>query len=598
MVRSPLPGCAGIACALLLSFALYATSFEPFNTAEFAYIFAVPAILCARLLKDRDNARTGGIRLLVWRICSVLFSVLAWMSILVWMRHVWPPAGYAALLFLSVTVSFFIFPWYWLFPNMLPNLDEAFGTRLFKLCAVAALWVCLEWIRSKIFTGFPWLLLAHSQWTRPAVIQTAAVGGVWMVSFTLVFFNLATADYLYRLYEYHALRIRSGRAKTPKISRFCPEFYVALVAALASMWMYARNMPRTENEIKAFRAGLVQTNFAGILKWDGQLAAENLGVVERLTTAAAKNGGADVVLLPEAATPPRWPIIGNEPVRMRMEKLARDNDVSILTGNMAYLPRENLLQNGAFAISPRNGLQKRYYAKRKLVPFGEYIPAWASFFASKTVPVGGIKRGDGFKSLDLDVNGRNYKVGAMICYEDIFPCFGREAALNGADLLYVCTNDSWYGREGGAWQHAAHSAFQAVSTRLPLLRSSNNGLSAVFDQYGRMRPCTTVFGKDGKAWNASTAELPPKQLEIRDADGNLLDALSLRPRRPSPMLDENGSIYFRGAAFSDVVYYKNLPMGNSFYVRHGDWFAWLCAATTLVFITVSGVRNKFGQKKA
>ena len=588
---------AGAICALALSFALYALSFEPFDTAEFAYVFAIPAILCARFLKISNNADIDPSELRLWRMCTLLFSIAAWMSMLVWIRHVWPPAGYAALIFLPLAVSFFIFPWYWLLPKMLPNLDEAFGLRLFKLCAIAALWVCLEWLRSRLFTGFPWLLLAHSQWARPAVIQTASIGGVWLVSFSLIFFNLAAADYLYRLYKYQELRIRSKYAKRPKISRFCPEFYVALLLALASMWIYARNMPRSENEIKAFKAGLVQTDFAGILKWDAQLAAQNLETVKRLTAAAAKNGDAEVVLLPEAATPPRWPIIGYDPMRVWMEKLARDNGVPILTGNMAYLHDEKLAQNGAFAISPESGMQKYYYAKRKLVPFGEYVPKWASLFISKAVPVGNMKRGESSEPLKLKIAGREYRIGTMICYEDIFPSLGREAALNGADFLFVCTNDSWYGREGGAWQHAAHSAFQAVSTRLPLLRSSNNGLSAVFDQYGRMRPCTTIFGEDGKAWSASSRELPPKQLEIRDAEGRILDAENLRPRRASPMLNEEGSIYFRGAAYSDMVYYKNLPKGDSFYVRHGDWFAGLCFIAAALFFARSGL-GKLRQKKA
>ena len=165
----------------------------------------------------------------------------------------------------------------------------------------------------------------------------------------------------------------------------------------------------------------------------------------------------------------------------------------------------------------------------------------------------------------------------MICYEDIFPQLGREAAANGADMLFVCTNDSWYGREAGAWQHAAHSALQAVATRKPLLRSSNNGLSAVFDQYGRMRPSFVLRDSDGNVWDASTPS-PAPTLDLTDARGRPVDERTLRPKRPTPMVNDDGSIYFRGAGYSDAVFYKNFDGKTTLYVKYGDWFAALSAA--------------------
>ena len=614
---------AAAVIAVAFSFALYVVSFEPFGVAEFAYVFAVPAILACRFLCGKTDARTesenrsayldelarcglptstpeksteanarqnaeAGKK--IWRISTAVFTFAAWCTILAWLRHVYPPAGYAALVFLAAAVGAFVYPWFALLPSLLPSLRESQSSRLVKLFGAASLWVALEWLRSWMFTGFPWALLAHSQWMRPVSIQTAEYGGVWIVSFILIFFNLAVAEYIYRLFETHRWRLKNNFAGKPPFAKFAPEFYVALVLAMSGVWIYLSKMPRPENREIPFTAGMVQTDFAGILKWNKSLADENLKVIERLTD-GLKTARVDVILWPEAATPPYWPVIGTPDMRLWIEQLSKRNNTPILMGNMAYDYSDNSAQGGAFAVSPEAGLSEKFYAKRHLVPFGEYTPAWCKWIG-KVVPTGNMKAGEKPVLLDLKIAGKNYKIGSMICYEDIFPDLGREMARGGANLLFVCTNDSWYGREGGAWQHGAHSAFQAVATRLPLLRSSNNGMSAVFDQYGAMRPAFDLKNPDGTTWNASTPS-PEPALKISDASGNRIDPLTLAVKRSAPLLDSNNSIYFRGAGYADVAYYKNFRAGDTFYVRHGDWFVGLCFAN-LAYLPL---RRIFGRKK-
>ena len=87
-------------------------------------------------------------------------------------------------------------------------------------------------------------------------------------------------------------------------------------------------------------------------------------------------------------------------------------------------------------------------------------------------------------------------------------------------MIFVCTNDSWYGKEAGAWQHASHSALAGVATRKIKLRSSNNGLSTVFDQYGRMLPVTVLKNEKGEVWNTSNGKLQ-KPIEIKNEFGKL-----------------------------------------------------------------------------
>lgn len=615
--------------AVAFSFLLYVACFEPWGAAECAYIFAIPAILAARawfsqipqaksaesisarrkksatfddfssINIDETNSETTTQKIgrrekfSLWLKATFFCTYLAWIAILVWLRHVYPPAGWAAVLLLPLAIAAFVWPWFALLPKLLPTLADNSGKRILRYCGVAGLWVCLEWLRGHMFTGFPWLLLAHSQWQRPAAVQSAEFGGVWLVSFIVIFFNLAAAEYIWRLYALQKYKIADKFSTRPPFTRFCPEIYIAIAFVMSGLFIYVKNLPNKANEVYAFRAGMVQTDFAGILKWDDSLAKENLQTISRLTN-GLKAARVDVALWPEAATPPRWPVIGNPQMRQWIESLARNANFPILMGNMAYFENSHKAQNGAFFVSNKSGLDEKFYGKRKLVPFGEYTPAWASFLG-KVVPIGDMARGESAMPLSTNIAHKDYKIGPMICYEDIFPQLGRQMALNGADMLFVCTNDSWYGREGGAWQHAAHSALQAVATRKPLLRASNNGLSAVFDQYGRMRPSFVLRDSDSQTWNASTP-LPAPVIDISDASGRQVDAATLRPKRPSPMVDDTGSIYFRGAGYCDVVFYKNFAGKQTFYVKYGDWF--VAVSAILFFLSIIDlIFNKFLNNK-
>ncbi|MFR6032777.1 MAG: hypothetical protein ACLUKN_06100 [Bacilli bacterium] len=166
--------------------------------------------------------------------------------------------------------------------------------------------VALEWLRSWIFTGFPWLLLAHSQWMQTAAVQTAEFGGVWIVSFEHCIFNLAIAEYIYRIYVRQKLKSPTVQKISP-ISKISPELYLAVLMVVSGVWLYILNLPRTENERVEFRAEY-QPDFAGILKWNDSLAEQNIETVINLTK-GLKDSSVDVILWPEAATPPRYPIM-------------------------------------------------------------------------------------------------------------------------------------------------------------------------------------------------------------------------------------------------------------------------------------------------
>jgi apolipoprotein N-acyltransferase len=186
--------------------------------------------------------------------------------------------------------------------------------------------------------------------------------------------------------------------------------------------------------------------------------------------------------------------------------------------------------NAAFVIDPQVGLQTAYYAKRKLVQFGEYVPLRPIFgWIGKFVPVGDDDFTPGTDSAPLVVPMERgaASFGVLICYEDLFPALARSEVRSGADALAVVTNDAWYGEGAAAFQHAAHSVLRAVETRRPVLRCGNAGWSGWIDEFGTIR----TF-----------------------------------------MKDSDGSIYFRGVSMAAVTRDQRWVGRNSFYVDHGDWF--------------------------
>lgn len=559
---------------LVLGFVLYTFSFEPFCAAEGAYIFS--AFLFWSAVSWQMSKKS-------WRIASFVGAWLAWIVLLIWLRFVYPPSGVFFLMGLSAIIALFFWLWLVALKKFIPDANENFFKRFAKLLFLSALWIVLEWVRSFIFTGFPWLLLAHSQWQRTAIIQPASIGGVYLVSFILIFFGVSLGMYGCRIWAWHRAKLEGGELAKNRFGKITPEFYIGCGLVMASLFMYISNMPKSQNAEKLFRVGMVQTDFAGILNWDTSLAQNNLEVLKKLTL-SLKNADVDIVAWSESATPPMYPIIGTQGVKEWCEDVAKKVDAPIIMGNGAYFNNDGKVTsfNAAFYLSEKTGLDEHFYAKQKLVPFGEYLPKWCFFLKDAMIPVGGMTAGQESIVFNCDVKGKNRKISPIICYEDIFPQIGRAAALAGAEFLYVCTNDSWYGREGGAWQHAAHSAFQAVSLRKPLIRASINGLSGVFDQYGRLVPSFVIRNTNGEVYDATG--IATKPFEISNENGEPLNVKTLKRARGNPLLNDENSIYFRGAGYADLISYKNFDGVETLYAKYGDWLPKIGLFYIIIFL--------------
>ena len=522
------------AYALLVSFSSSIAmifSFPPFDGAEAAFVMLIPWAMWAAF---EPSWRA-------WWVSAVGSQLFVWFSLLVWLRHVAVYAeaplpgltGPLIVLLVAAIITALQLPFFGLLRWALPRgLKKAGWVRVLSLLMLASVWVLQEWVRTWFLTGFPWLPLASSQWRNPVALQLASITGAAGVSALLVGINIGIAVYIRQLVK--------KRKNAGYFGNICPEFYVVMLSLFGSFVLYLRVLPQSENLKLLFNASAVQPAIPQDVKWDAAVARENLEILERETRLSALTKP-DLILWPESATP--LPARGKNSLEDWIENLSREIDTPILMGNLLENEAGEWF-NGIFWVTPEAGLDDRFYAKRKRVPFGEYmpLPSWLPFVPDDTATSFDIKAGDSPRPLRIPVGDREVRIGGLVCYEDVFGHLARETALEGVDAFLVVTNDAWYGREGAAYQHAAHSVLRAVETGRPVVRVGNDGWSGWIDGQGRIR---TEF------------------------------------------TNVQGSIYTRGSAPMAVYHDAGRRRTNTVYVRTGDWFIGVSALMAILgFVSV------------
>ena len=504
----------------VLTALLWVLSIPPFEFAEAAYIAFIPLILW---LYTQPSKR--------WcAVIAITTGWVAWFAILIWLRHVTLFGTLALSGIMAAVFASWVFLVWWLVPLV---ANRSFFLRVLVFAGLSGAWVVLEWSRTWLLWGFPWAPLSLSQWERPVVLQIAAWSGAYGVSFLLIYFNFCIAQTLRNRVVQRAGKLWSGW--------FSLDLYVAMALLGLCLFVFFKSLPQRQSIVSLFTAAVVQPYIVPELKWDEAKELENLEILERQTQFVASLE-ADIVLWPEAATP--WPVSGNRQMQEWVEALVNTIGKPILMGNLAVDREADRWYNGIFLVEPHTGLVDSFYTKRELVPFGEYVPPPFGFI-DKVVPVGGsFVPGSGAGLLEITVAEQAILVGSLVCYEDVFPRLARASARAGAQVFFVATNNAWYGEEGGAPQHAAHSVLRAVENRRPIMRCGNGGWSGWIDCYGTVR-----------------------------------DVLR----------DEHGSVYFRGGGSYTVLQFEEWQGRQSFYTRYGDWFVVVCAGLGLISLLLGRV---------
>jgi len=346
----------------------------------------------------------------------------------------------------------------------------------------------LEWVRTYILGGFPWVALGYSQYRTTFLIQFAEFTGVYGISALVVLVNVVV---------YGAFR-RWRDDQPPRTGGM-----LALAALLIVLvnWGYFRvhalasRLPAGEVQV-----GFIQGNVAQDQKWDPAYQDATLDRYEELTHDAVA-AGAELVVWPETAAPF---FFQSDELRERVIGTAVREHVWMLLGSPAFgrEGKELVLFNRAYLISP-DGETGPYYDKMVLVPFGEYVPfARLFFFVHKVVEgVGDLRAGTD----PVVFATSRARFGTLICYEGIFPGLTRRFVDGGADFLVNITNDAWFGRTSAPYQHLAMVTVREIENRVPIVRVANTGFSAMVDADGRIRWRTNLFET---TWRVDTVRWP------------------------------------------------------------------------------------------
>ncbi len=364
------------------------------------------------------------------------------------------PAPIAALL----TLIFCLF--LALFPAAVGWLYRRYPARPTWLAAplLASFWLSLEWVRSWMLTGFPWLNLGYLHTDSPLAGYAPIIGVMGLAWVTAL-----TAAALVQWRRWVTL---------------------ILVVLLWSGGVLLSGIHWSVPVGEPLRVSLIQGNVAQITKWDPQTYALRLQRYAEMTLAEV--GRAELVVWPENAMTYFQHELQTDYLDVLQAKLAEQGGTLI-----AGLPILDANGEEYYTGLVDIGTNQRY-TKRHLVPFGEFVPLGSllrglvEFF---DLPMSGFSPGPEGQP-PIEVAGQ--RLAGSVCYEDLFGNQVRQSTQE-ATLLLNGSNNAWYGDSLAPHQHLQVSRMRALENARPMLRATTNGISALIDVHGQVTARTRQF---------------------------------------------------------------------------------------------------------
>lgn len=345
-----------------------------------------------------------------------------------------------------------------------------------------ALWTLTEWLRGRIMTGFPWLWAGYSQTDGP-LRALASVIGTLGISFIIALFAGALVLCFQKRYKPLAICI--------------PVIAISVYLTLA--------FPSIRPSNKEVKVALVQGDIPQSMKWQPESLWPTLDKYMDLSRPVFNNS---IVIWPEAAIPAPEQMVTS--FIDNANKVANLNNSALITGiirsknnnfynSLIVLGKQNALSNQAsYSTLLTNDSVKlpNVFNKHHLLPIGEFVPfenilrPIAPLF---NLPQSSFARGD---YLQDNLEALGYKIEPAICYEIAFPEQVRANTHADTDMLLTVSNDAWFGASNGPLQHMEIARMRAVEMGRPLLRATNNGVTAVVDSAGNIRKKLPQFKAD------------------------------------------------------------------------------------------------------
>ena len=462
-------------------------SFPKYGIGFIAWIAFVPLLIALRKIDSPGRAMFLG-----W-----IAGIISWVGLLYWI--VWVVVNYGYLpLYLGVIILMLL-----VFYLSLYFAAFAAGIVYFKgkipLYIVApVLWVCLEYLKSKLFTGFPWENLGYSQFNNIQFIQIADITGTFGLSFLIILLNVA-------IYEIITRRNRRSFSLAAAVLILWSGVYMYGILRMKQIHQILKNAPTQE-------VSLIQGNISQMIKWKESFQDESIRIHEELSACSPKQAGG-LIVWPETAVTTYFQ--EKTDIQRRIRKLPKTTGNWFLFGAMHLEGEQGKTKyyNSAYLFSP-DGTMRGRYDKVHLVPYGEYVPKKDLFPFIHSLASGNddFTAGKGFDPLRTDTG----KIGVLICYEVIFPEIARAYKKAGSDVLVNLTNDAWFDSSSAPYQHLSMSTFRSVETRLYIVRAANTGISAIIDPAGEITARSRLFEKEVVRGNIKFVQLTSFYVQYGD----------------------------------------------------------------------------------
>lgn len=424
----------------------------------FAPIFFIPGLFALALLCYQVQIANS------WKEASILGFIFGFGHFLVNMYWI------------SIGVTVYIDEFWWAVPLALFGFPIILACFIAVTCGLGFLaknhglyqfifclyWVFFEWVRSWIFTGLPWNLLGYAFSFSDTLIQPSSIIGVYGLSFIVVY--ISTSFYHLFTKQYNLLKISLANSL----------LIMSLITSYGLLRLH--NNPTSFSNVKV---RLVQPSIPQTAKWDVKEFWKNLNLHITLSKAP---GDVDLIIWSEAAMVVPYDY---KPIKVKLSKMLERKKAILITGGITNNGKKGddfEIYTSLYALT-KEGDKLFEYHKSHLVPFGEYMPLKWILPLKKLTP-GLLDYTEGSRQL-VSLDKPNIIIKPLICYEAIFPNLV-QTSNKLSDVIINATNDTWYGNSSGPYQHLQISRMRSIENGLPMLRTANNGISAVIDPVGRI----------------------------------------------------------------------------------------------------------------
>lgn len=358
------------------------------------------------------------------------------------------------------------------------------------LCALlfCALWVVFEWQQTLFWRGVPWARLALSQSAVPFLQQSASLLGSMFTSAVIAAVNAFIAAALYSIIGDKPVkelpRVFAEGFKKKKTVIFAS---VALgIFVLNASYGAIRYLTYDVTSDRKVTAAVIQGNISSLDKWSEGSVKRSTEIYLELTEKCVKETGAEFVVWPETVITEN--LRTSPSISRLLSDKAKELGITMFVGayDSETVEDEKYSYNAIYIFYPDGSMGEGTYKKQHLVPFGEYTPMEDLIKTILPILYDINLLGDPFTpGEETEVFDTQYgKVGSLVCFDSIYETLARSSVRDGAELITLSTNDSWFRDSAAVYQHNSHACLRAIENGRYVVRAANTGVSTIISPVG------------------------------------------------------------------------------------------------------------------